>query len=150
MILFVCRQPQLVHMVDKTAQGKHSISVVNLKSLLFSTIYSKIMTLPIFWIWVGIQNVRVIVTLVTLAYRWVLDKAMLGLIPKGRHNNNSETTNDWYVFTECGEYSVTRAWKTDVFTAPNLTFDQEVRLPDLGIIKVDFLPFTKHNYCRGV
>jgi len=55
LILFVCRQPQLVHMVDKTAQ-------------------------------------------------------------------------------ECGEYSVTRAWKTDVFTAPNLTFDQEVRLPDLVIM----------------
>merc|ERR1712013_823735 len=29
---------------------------------------------------------------------------------------------------DCGEYSYTRAWKTEIFTASNLTFGQEVRL----------------------
>jgi len=35
---------------------------------------------------------------------------------------------------ECGEYSFTRPWKTEIFTATNLTFGQEVRLPDLVVI----------------
>jgi hypothetical protein len=34
--------------------------------------------------------------------------------------------------SECGEYSYTKEWKTKIFTAPSLTFQQEVRLPDLG------------------
>jgi len=54
-IMFVCRQPQLVHMVDKTAK-------------------------------------------------------------------------------ECGEYSYTRAWNSEIFTASQLTFGQEVRLPDLVVM----------------
>ena len=29
---------------------------------------------------------------------------------------------------DCGEYSYTRAWKSEIFTAPNLTFAQEVRI----------------------
>ena len=35
-------------------------------------------------------------------------------------------------FLECGEYSFTRQWSTDTFTASTLKFGQEVRLPDLG------------------
>jgi hypothetical protein len=37
----------------------------------------------------------------------------------------------WWM-SECGEYSHTREWKTKIFTAPTLTFEQEIRLPDLG------------------
>jgi small subunit ribosomal protein S2 len=54
-VLFICRQPQLIHMVDKTAQ-------------------------------------------------------------------------------ECGEYSYTRNWRTEIFCAPQLMFNQEIRLPDLVIM----------------
>ena len=35
---------------------------------------------------------------------------------------------------ECGEFSHTRPWKTEIFTATNLTFGQEVRLPDLVVM----------------
>ena len=35
---------------------------------------------------------------------------------------------------ECGEYSHTRSWKTEIFTATNITFGQEVRLPDLVVM----------------
>ena len=35
---------------------------------------------------------------------------------------------------ECGEYSHTRSWKTETFTATNITFGQEVRLPDLVVM----------------
>merc|ERR1719391_767133 len=35
---------------------------------------------------------------------------------------------------ECGEYSNTRTWQSDIFCASNLAFGQEVRLPDLVII----------------
>ena len=35
---------------------------------------------------------------------------------------------------DCGEFSYTRNWKTEVFTATNVTFKQEVRLPDLVVM----------------
>jgi len=35
---------------------------------------------------------------------------------------------------ECGEYSYTRPWKTEIFCAPQKTFGQEIRLPDLVIL----------------
>ena len=36
------------------------------------------------------------------------------------------------VNVECGEFSVTRPWDRNIFTSPQLTFKQEIRLPDLG------------------
>jgi len=35
---------------------------------------------------------------------------------------------------ECGEYSATSAWTSEIFTAPNMMFGQEVRLPDLVVM----------------
>eukprot|EP00088_Acartia_fossae_P031273 TRINITY_DN3218_c0_g1_i1.p1 TRINITY_DN3218_c0_g1~~TRINITY_DN3218_c0_g1_i1.p1 ORF type:complete len:256 (+),score=28.91 TRINITY_DN3218_c0_g1_i1:40-807(+) len=35
---------------------------------------------------------------------------------------------------ECGEYSYTRPWVTEIFTAPTLAFQQEVRLPDVLVM----------------
>ena len=35
---------------------------------------------------------------------------------------------------ECGEFSYTRNWKTEIFSATNVTFKQEVRLPDLVVM----------------
>jgi len=45
---------------------------------------------------------------------------------------------------ECNEYSYTRPWRTEIFTAANLTFGQEVRLPDLVI-----MVHTKENNQYG-
>ena len=36
---------------------------------------------------------------------------------------------------ECGEYSATSAWTSEIFTAPNMMFGQEVR--NLGPLKVN-------------
>lgn len=35
---------------------------------------------------------------------------------------------------ECGEFVHCRQWKTEAFTAPNLYFNGEIRLPDLVIV----------------
>jgi len=48
---------------------------------------------------------------------------------------------------ECGEYSFTRPWKTEVFCAPNVTFQQEIRLPDVVIMvhTKDSHQYTDHK-----
>ena len=38
---------------------------------------------------------------------------------------------------ECGEYSATSAWTSEIFTAPNMMFGQEVR--NLDPLKVDYI-----------
>jgi len=48
---------------------------------------------------------------------------------------------------DCGEFSYTRQWKTEIFTAANVTFKQEVRLPDLVVMvhTKDKYQYTDHR-----
>eukprot|EP00090_Calanus_glacialis_P026875 TRINITY_DN42249_c0_g1_i1.p1 TRINITY_DN42249_c0_g1~~TRINITY_DN42249_c0_g1_i1.p1 ORF type:complete len:245 (-),score=69.64 TRINITY_DN42249_c0_g1_i1:27-761(-) len=48
---------------------------------------------------------------------------------------------------DCGEYSYTRPWKTEIFTATNLTFGQEIRLPDLVVMvhTKDKMQYADHS-----
>ena len=49
---------------------------------------------------------------------------------------------------ECGEYSATSAWTSEIFTAPNMMFGQEVR--DLGPLKVNYIfPGEPSRRCGG-
>jgi hypothetical protein len=53
------------------------------------------------------------------------------LIAGNKSHGSPSIPIGWWM-SECGEYSHTREWKTKIFTAPTLTFEQEIRLPDLG------------------